>query len=652
VQSRHASFRIHPVRLTFVLLLATLHLLPGAFACATPSKLTVLFTHDLHSSVLPCNERAENGSMQETGGYERLAGAIDNERQRSENTVILLDAGNFSEGSLFHALYAEEALELRLMAAMGYDAITFGNQDVNVSPWDTTQMLRTARMKSPGSSLPRIVISNLRFHDSDDPEVKKLIKPLLNEYPLHYSTVIEKNGLRIGIIGLIGKNAAKDAMYSWPLTFTIPVKTALRFAKILREQEKADLVICLSHSGTDPVKRYSEDEDLALNVPDIDIIISGHSQTVLHKPIRIGKTLIVSAGCYGKWLGVLDLDIEKTKGISVAGYRLQKIDANVPGNKQVAGTIADFKNLIDKHYLSHFGYSFDQVIARQPFQGHASEDCSAIPVKSGLGNLVTDAYRYAITQTEGGQRHIDTAVDMLGCIRSSLCKGDIRISDVCRTVSLRPEGYDYFGNTLLVAYLTGHDLKNLLEIETSIAPKKKEALLSVSGLRFRYNPNRLIFDRVTSIEIEGVDHQFHEIDSKRLYSVAISSYLADLIGLIEKQTLGILTITLRDKNGNPVDNKKQIMVIRNGEPLREWIALAEYLSSFPASEGKPTIPEKYATSEGRIIAEPSWNAADLVTGGSWVTRTTVLLIMVIMTIMIVRFQRHIRRSRNAASTIL
>lgn len=646
---RYGPCRTHLIRLAILLLLAAFHLVPGVSAYATPSRVTILFTHDLHSNLLPHYEKAENGSVQETGGFERLAGAIKQERQRVGNSIILLDAGDFSEGTLFHTLFPDEALELRLMDAMGYDAITFGNHDFNFYPSGTARMLRSARMKSSSASLPQMVISNLRIRDGDNPDNIKLVKFLTNEYPVRSYTIIERNGLRIGIFGLLGKDAAEDATYSYPLSFANPIKTALRFAKTLKEKEQADLVICLSHSGTDPVKRYSEDENLAINAPDIDVIISGHSHTVLHKPIRVENTLVVSAGCYSNWLGILDLDIEKGKPVSLAGYRLQKIDSSVPGDKQIASTITNFKNLVEKRYLSHFGYQFDQIVARQPFHGPTLDDCYANPGENGLGNLVTDAYRYAITQAESGRRHIDVAIDVLGCIRSSFYKGDIRVSDVFRTLSLGPEQYGYCGNTLLVAYLSGHDLKNLLEVETSIAPKKKDALLSVSGLRFRYNPNRMIFDRVTSIEIESPDNQFHRIDSERLYSVAINSYLADLIGLIDKKSLGILHITLRDENGNPVENKNRLTVTRNEEPLREWVALAEYLSSFPEKEGKPTIPEGYAVPEGRIIAEPSWNPITLLSGGTWVTASADILIIAILVLIFLLFRKLIRRDRSARS---
>lgn len=215
------------------------------------------------------------------------------------------------------------------------------------------------------------------------------------------------------------------------------------------------------------------------------------------------------------------------------------------------------------------------------------------------------------------------------------------MADVFQTASLGPVQYGYCGNTIVVVYLTGRDLKKLLEVQTSIAPSKKDALLSVSGIRFRYNPNRVPFDRVTSVEVEGRDQRVRPLENERLYSVTINSYLASFIDLIGKKSHGILSITPRDEAGKPVTEKdaRRLTVTRNGEPLREWVALAEYLTSFPEKDGTPTVPERYAKPEGRITAEASWNPIALLAGGNWltVTATALFVAAVMLVIMLVRW---------------
>ena len=637
------SKRRFELLLALVSLLTALHLFPATAAVAEPARLTVLFTNDLHSYFSPHHELASDGIVRDVGGYARLASAIDEERQRAGGETLLVDAGDFTQGTLYHTVLPDEALELRLMGAMGYDAVAFGNHDFDFRPSGAAGMLRAAQAKA--QALPQLLIANLHF-SKDDPGDASL-KRAFFDYPVRGYTVVERNGVRIGIFGVLGKDAAEDASFAKPVTFSDPIEAARKTVKLLKEREKVDLIVCLSHSGTNPDKAYSEDEKLAAVSPGIDVIVSGHTHTVLQTPIMVGKTAIVSAGSYGSWLGVLDLKVENKHDVAVAGYHLRKIDASVPEAPEFARMIEGFRSIVEARYLSHFGYRFDQLLARQPFDGQTVESTYAHPGETGLGNLVTDAYRYAIERAEGRRRHIDVAVDVLGCIRSSLYRGDIRVSDVFQTASLGPVQYGYCGNTIVVVYLTGRDLKNLLEVQTSIAPSKKDALLSISGIRFRYNPNRVPFDRVTSVEVEGVDQRFHPLENERLYSVAVNSYLASLIDLIGTKSHGLLTITPRDEAANPVTdaNKQRLTVMQNGEPLREWVALAEFLSSFPERNGIPTIPQRYARPEGRIVAEASWNPIDLVANGNWLTITAAALIVIAVILVLFVARRVVRKNR-------
>lgn len=632
--------------LALVSLFATLHLFPAA-AFGLPARLTVLFTSDLHSYLSPRREMASDGSLREAGGYGRLAGAIDEERAQAGGATLVVDAGDFTQGTLYHTVLVDEALELRLMGAMGYDAVAFGNHDFDFRPSGAAGMLRAARAKA--AALPRLLISNLRFSESDSGD--DALERAFRDYPVRGYTVVERGGLRIGIFSVLGKDAAEDASFARPVTFTDPIEAARKTVKILREREKVDLIVCLSHGGTNPEPRLSEDEKLAAVAPGIDVIVSGHTHTILQSPIKVGKTVIVSPGSYGAWLGVLDLMVEKGRDVEVRGYRLRKIDASTPEEPEIARMIDGFRSIVEERYLAHFGYRFDQVLARQPFDGQSIEDAYARPGETSLGNLVTDAYRFAVERAEGGRRHIDVAVDVLGCIRSSLYRGDIRVADVFKTASLGPVQYGYCGNTIVVVYLTGRDLKKLLEVQTSIAPSKKDALLSVSGIRFRYNPNRVPFDRVTSVEVEGRDKRFRPVEKERLYSVAINSYLASFIDLIGKKSHGILSITPRDEAGKPVTEKdaRRLTVMRNGEPLREWVTLAEYLTSFPEKDGTPTIPERYANPEGRIIAEASWNPVALVAGGNWLTIAAAALIVIAVIVVILLTRRMAARRNHAIS---
>ena len=441
--------------------------------------LVILFTHDMHSYFQPHHAMNREGKIETVGGYAGVAAAIKKERERWGSKDLLVDAGDFAEGSLFHTVLPDEALEFRLMGKMGYDALTVGNHDFDFHPGGLAKMLDTVRLK--GFPAPPLVVSNLVVSKADkgDAELKKAFAA----YPVRDYLVVERNGLRIGLFGIMGKDAAEDTPYATPAGFADPVETAKRVVDLLKNKEKVDLIVCLSHSGTWPVRSHSEDEILADKVPEIDVIISGHTHTTLPKPIVDGRTIIVSAGAYASNLGVLALSVAKGKGAAVAGYELVKITAEMPKDPEIVKDINSFKKIVEERYLSHYGYRFDQAIAQSGFDLEQLEYACAHPNETGLGNLVTDAYRYAVRKAEGAAyRHVDVAVTVLGHIRSSLVRGTIAVPDIFQVLSMGPPDNGYSGNTLVACWLTGRELMDLLEVHTSIAPSKNDAHLCLSGL--------------------------------------------------------------------------------------------------------------------------------------------------------------------------
>ena len=250
-------------------------------------ELMILFTHDLHSYFLPHRILTEDGKQIQQGGYAKIADLISEQRKLYHNRTILVDAGDFSMGTLFHTSFMTEAFELRLMGKMGYEVTT----------------------------LPAIVASNVVLSKNALGDVT--LKKAFVDYPVREYFIIERNGLRIGLFGIMGKDAADDAPFAKPVTFSDPIEASRRMVEILKNKEKVDIIICLSHSGTSADKSRSEDEILARTVPQIDIIISGHTHTILKEPIVIGKTIIVSCGSYGEYLGMLKISYEKEKGVQM-----------------------------------------------------------------------------------------------------------------------------------------------------------------------------------------------------------------------------------------------------------------------------------------------------------------------------------------------
>jgi 5'-nucleotidase/UDP-sugar diphosphatase len=600
-------------------------------------NVVILFTHDLHSHFFPYPVLESDGKLTTVGGYARLATAIKQERARYGGKTLLVDAGDFAEGTLFHTVLPDKALEFRLMGILGYDAITLGNHDFGFNPDGLAKMMRT--VKARGGSYPEVVASNTEFSKdgAGDAELKKAF----HEFPVREYVVVERGGMKIGLFGLMGKDAAEDAPYAKPVTFVDPVEASKRIVNILRENEKVDMIICLSHSGTRPQKSTSEDEILAEKVPDIDVIISGHTHTTLSRPLIIGKTIIVSSGSYGAYLGVLNMTFTKEKGAAVKAYDLVKMTPDVLEDLAVAHQIKSFKKIVERHYLSHFNYRFDQVLAQTGFDMEQLAYIYANPGEKGIGNLITDAFRHAVKKAEGPYyRHVHAALQGLGTIRSSFVQGKIFVPDVFRVLSMGPGEYGLPGNTLISGYLTGKDLKNFLEVHTSIAPYKEDAYLQVSGIAFEYNPYRVIFDRVISVKVLDEDGEYKLLDPGRLYRVVINSFTAELLSKIGEKSHGILSVQLRDETGSAVKDIKTLMIRAKGQSgiggVKEWVALADYLTSFPDADGDgiPDVPARYRGSEGRIVTKASWNPLDLVTGGGWITWGVLFLCLVFLTVVI------------------
>lgn len=608
---------IYPLILLFLLALSS----NGFTADKTDAQreLMILFTHDLHSYFLPHRILNKEGKQIQQGGYARLACLIDEQRRLHRDKTILVDAGDFSMGTLFHTSFMTEASELRLMGKMGYDATTLGNHDFDFHPEGLAQMLTSARSK--GKVLPAIVASNVVL--SNKPGDAMLKKPF-HDYPVTDYLVLERNGLRVGLFGIMGKDAADDTPFAKPITFSNPIEVSKRMVDLLKNKEKVDIVICLSHSGTSVEKSKSEDEILAKSVPQIDIIISGHTHTVLPKPIVIGKTIIVSSGSYGEYLGRLVIRYEKQKSVSMISYELKNISADIPEDKITASEISGYKEIINRNFLAVHHLTYDQVIAESGYSMESLSSAHQNPRETGLGNLITDAYREAIRQVEGpSYRHVHFALQPLGVIRDSIEKGKITTADIFQVLSLGIGPDKIAGYPLVSFYISGKELKDILEVHTTIAPmEKNDAYLQVSGVKFTYNPRRVWFDRVTSVKVQDENGTFQPLDKNKLYRACANFYTANLIEYVASASHGLIKVQPKDQSGNPLpDLKSAIVYINDPMELKEWMALTIYLNSFNNQKGLnlPAIPERYSKPEGRYLSQPSFNPINLFGGGNIIT---------------------------------
>ncbi len=616
-------------------------------SAAAPTDATVLFTHDLHSHFLPSRD-LDGG---EFGGYARLMTVINAQKELYPD-ALLLDGGDFSMGSLFQTAYATSATELRIMGAMGYDATTFGNHEFDYLPKGLASMLTAA--KNSGDPLPAIVDANyLPPQEGEDGygEDAAMMWDALNLYGVCDYTIIERGGVYFAIFGIMGEDSDNCAPNSG-MVFEDPIQTAKATVKTMIESCKAaygaePVVVCLSHSGTS--NGEGEDVELAKNVPEIDLIISGHTHTTLEAPITVGNTHIVSAAEYGRNLGVVNLDIGADGNTTISKYELIPVDETVADDPTIAAFVAQCKKTVETDYLNNYHYTFDQVISQNPYKFDTVDEVYATQHESTLGNLFADAYKEAYEAATGYPA--DVALTAAGVIRETLPVGDVTVSDVFNAASL---GVGTEGE-LVAVYLTGADLKNALEVDASVQPLMRAAQLFFSGVEYSFNQNRMIFNKIDSAKLRVVNNnktELVDIEDDKLYCIVTGMYAGQMLGSVKEKSFGLLSITPRDKDGNPIAPDELVnYVVRDvyGNPIKEWYAIASYIELMGE-----TMAAQYEKTDGRKVVYASFAPADLLRNANKFTYIVigiaVALIAAIVWIVVASIRRHKKKKANHAES--
>ena len=614
------------------LALCALLALPAGAAGETYTT-TVLFTHDLHSHFLPQSD----GEGGETGGYARLMTAL--ERERAEHPdALTLDAGDFSIGSLIQALYTTQAPELRTMGAMGYDATTAGNHEFDHEGSGFADMLTAA--VSSGDRLPALLMANYA-PAPDNPDALDIRRAMsaagVREYML-----LERGGVTYGIFGLMGEESHSYAPASG-FALADPVQSAQRCVDAL-EAQGAQFIICLSHSGTDEKKKNSEDEQLAQAVEGIDLIISGHSHTTLTQPILVEDTYIVSAGPYCQNLGSITLSWTAGGEKTLTDYHLIPIDETLPEDREIAALVDQWKGQVDAAYLGRYGLTYDQVLTTSGF----SLDTPASGVQEGnaLGELVADAFLWAMEELDLAGDGPLVAVTADGVLRAPLPAGELTTSQAFDVLSMGVGEDGTSGYPLVSCYLTGEELRAVAEIDASVTPLMPEAQLYDSGLEYSFNPHRMIFDRVfdASLYHASGGERFREpIDDDQLYQVVTGMYLAQMLTTVEEKSFGLISLTPKNADGQPITDFSQYVVRdAGGGEIKEWYALAAYLQHF----GSDGLPDQYAQPDGRKDVSRSWNPVELVCSPGWPTLLALAALLLVLAGAALLIRRIVRRRRR------
>ena len=643
--------------LTGILLTAVL-LFAGIFsfhatAANDAEQVDIMFLHDTHSHL---NEfvTVENGQSQIMGGFAKIKTLINQQKKLNPDT-LLLDAGDFSMGTLIQVIYEEEASELRMLGNLGMDVTTLGNHEFDYKASGLANMLNSAI--ASGDSLPPLVLCNVDWEGMKAKGLtndQQLILQAFEAYGAKEYLMLEKNGVTIAITGVFGIDA-KACVPNCPLDFEDPIEAVKETVAQIKANENADMIICVSHSGTWDNEDKSEDELLAKAVPELDFIVSGHTHTKLEEPIVHGNTYIGSVGEYGKYLGKVTMTRKDDGRWSLDNYELITIDTSIEPDVPTQEKIDLFSAAIDSKYLSFFGYTKDQVLCTNEVEFVDSSDTSRLHTELNLGSIMADAYTYAVETFSDSDPHpVDMAVVPSGTIRDTYALGNITTENVFNSFSLGIGKDGIPGYPLISIYLTGKELKTAAEIDASISDFMTTARLYTDGLYWSYNPNRMILNKVTDVYLCDGNEERIELEDEKLYRVVTDFYTSQMLGGVTDLSFGHLSIVPKHADGTPVVNYEDAIVMTGNQELKAWAAIAAYMTSFEDTDGDGlgNVPAKYATPEGRKVVEDSKNILDLVKKPNkfGIAITAILILLILLVVVIIRFVAKIVKKAKKRST--
>lgn len=643
------------MRPAFIALL--LVILLGASSLSQTRRFTLLNTTDEHSTLLPLPMADYHPGMTNpaTGGYARLSTLVKIIREeKGDEPVLLFSSGDILGGTPFAWLSLEGfSPEIELMKVIGYNGMTIGNHEFDYGPDKLADYFLRAGYPEYNEKLP-LIASNLVI-----PEGDKLHEAGLQDNHIF----LLSNGIKLGVFGLLGKDAYSVASYAEPVTVEDQHTVAIRQVRLLRDAG-ADVVIALSHSG------IGEDRELASAVDGINIILGGHDHYITHQPEVINNTLIMHTGYYLGYLGRLDLEWDPETGALITVNHLNgapfllPLDSSVEEDREILDLTDEYLMHLNDFVSAHTDGVFSDVsmpLVRSEFDMRSPGPF----VGTTVGNFVTDAMRLMAEQYTG--ERVDFSVQGNGIIRADIIPGTMDWSrklvsffDMV-TVSglgMGPDGSA--GYPLVSFYLTGNEIYNVLEITSLLSQLIGDNyFLQMSGLKYSYDPGKAIWLRIPFLGTpvpayrsvrdasiyagEGVQDgdNYEPIEGDRLYHIVTDYYLTSFLPMVG-DILPRLTLVLKDKDGNPVDLDETI-IMHAGREYKVWEAVALYAVSFEKNDDNvPVVPEYYKDTGERIVSREGiplkvW---------SYTVLAAVLVILILLVRLIVKKIRRRMKKRS------
>lgn len=452
-------------------------------------SLTILHTNDFHARFEPiskydsgCSD-ADNTEGKCFGGTARLVSAVAAARARSQN-AILVDGGDQFQGTLFYTYYKGK-MAAEFMNKLGYDAMTVGNHEFDDGP----EVLR-GFMDAVGFP---VLMSNADV-SGEAALAGKLAK----------STVIERGGQKLGLIGLTPQDTDELSSPGPNIVFTDPVGAVQQEVDSLTAQGVTKIIV-LSHSG------YKVDQRVAAQTTGVDVIVGGHTNTYLSNtsdraegpyPTMVGNTAIVSAYAYGKFLGELNVVFDDAGHVISATGEPLIMDAAVAEDAPTKDRIAELAKPLDE---------IRNKVVAETAQAIDGDKGSCRAGECTMGNLVADAMLDRVAA-----QGIQIALQNGGGLRASIDAGPVTMGEVLTVLP--------FQNTLSTFHATGATLLAALENGLSQIEDGAGRFPQVAGLKLTYDPAAPAGSRVVAVQV-NMGGTWADLDPAQTYGVVTNNYV-------------------------------------------------------------------------------------------------------------------------------
>ncbi|MCJ8333822.1 MAG: 5'-nucleotidase/apyrase family protein, partial [Epibacterium sp.] len=451
-----------------------------------------LHTNDIHSRIESINKydstcNAESEAEGKCfGGVARIKSAVDAKRaELAGQNVLVLDAGDPFQGSLFYTTY-KGAAEAEFMEAIGYDAMAVGNHEFDDGPEGLAKFIDAV-------SFP-VISGNL------DLSSEASIKDKVGNH-----VVLEVGGEKIGIISALATDTVDTSSPGDNVVFQDEIES-LKADVAALEAEGVNKIIALTHVG------LPKDLDIAAAVPGIDVVVGGHSHSLLSNtsdraqgpyPTMVGDTAVVTAYAYSKYLGELDVTFDDAGKVTAATGEPILLNASITPDADMLARVAEMGAPIEEMKKRVVAKSSDVIVGDRNVC--RAEECS-------IGNLVADAMLDRVKD-----QGISIAIQNGGGLRASIDAGDVTMGEVLTVLP--------FQNTLSTFYVSGQTVIDALESGVSQVEEGKGRFPQVSGLKYTFDlsvaPNE---GRVSDVLVMDGD-AWVAIDTAKTYGVVSNNYV-------------------------------------------------------------------------------------------------------------------------------